>query len=84
MVLPVIYTFTGDDYTIAFFKKVKTRPTQLIQKSKKFLDIFTSLEDFPLNTSVLDVFEEFACHSYGHLKQSDVYEVINLHFKEKF
>ena len=84
MVLPVVYTFTGDDYTIAFFKKGKGRPTQLIQKSKKIFDIFKSLEDFPLNTGVLDVFEEFACHLYDHVKQSDVHEVINLHFEEKF
>ena len=47
--LPGTYAFTGNDYTPAFFKKGKIRPTQPIQKNKKIADIFINLGDFLLN-----------------------------------
>ena len=72
--LPGIYAFTGNDYTPAFSKKRQIRPIQLMQKNEKFVDIFISLGDFPLDTDMLDVLEEFTCHLYGHVQQNDVHE----------
>ena len=65
----------GNDYTQAFVKKEKIRPIQLIQKNQAFLDAFTNLGDFPLNTDTLDVLEGCTCHLYGHAKQNEGHEV---------
>ena len=54
-----------------------------MQKNEKFVDVFTNLGDFPLNTDTLDVLEEFTCHLYSHVKQNDIYEVTKLRFVEK-
>ena len=81
--LPGIFAFTRNDYALAFFKKGKMQPIQLMQKNEKFVDTFTNLGDFPLNTDKLDVLEKFTCYLYGHIKQNDVHEVIKLHFEEK-
>ena len=51
-----------------------------MQKNKKFVGLSTNLGDFPLNTDTLDIFEEFTCHLYGHVKMNDVHEFIKLHF----
>ena len=59
---------------------------QLMQKNEKFVDAFTNIRscirtlDFPMNTDTLNVFQEFTCHLYGHVKLNDVHEVIKLHF----
>ena len=79
----LINAFTGIDYAPAFFKKGKIPPIQLIQKNQKFVDEFTNLGDFPLNTDTLDVLEKFTYHLQGHVKQNDEHEVIKLHFVEK-
>ena len=44
-----------------------------MQKNKKFVDVFTNLADFPMNTDRLDILEEFTCHLYGHVKQNDIH-----------
>ena len=65
-----------------FFEKGKVRPSLLLQKNGKFVDVFTNLGDFPLDTDTLSVFKE-SCYFYRHVKQNDVHEVIKLHFDEK-
>ena len=78
-----IYAFTENDDTPEFFKKIKIRPIQLMQKNGKFVDVFTNVGDFSLNIDTLDVYEEFTYHLYGHVKQNDLHEVIKFHFEEK-
>ena len=63
-----------------FFEKWKI---QLILKNEKFVNVFTNLGDFLLNTDPLDVLGEFISHLYGHVRQNDVNEVVILHFQEK-
>ena len=79
----LINAFTGTDYAPAFFEKGKIPPIQLIQKNEKFVDEFTNLGDFPLNTDTLDVLEKFTYNLQGHVKQNDEHKVIKLHFVEK-
>ena len=66
-----------------FSKKGKIQLIELMQKNQKFVDVFTNLIDFPLNTDTFDVLQQFTCHLYGHAKQNDISEVIKLHFEGK-
>ena len=52
--------------------------------AEKFIDVFTNLGGFPLNTDTFDVLEELSCHLCGHIKQIDVHEAIVLHFEENY
>ena len=39
-----VYTFTGYDYTPAFFRKVKKHPIEIMLKSDLFISIFNKIE----------------------------------------
>ena len=53
-----IYAFSRNDDTPEFFQKGKIRSIELMQKNEKFVDVFTSLGDIPLNTDTLDALED--------------------------
>ena len=82
-IIVLINAFSGLDFAPAFFTKGKIPPIQLKQKNEKFVDEFTNLGDFPLNTDTLYILETFTYHLQGHVKQNDEHEVIKLPFVEK-
>ena len=81
--LPGIYAFTGNDYSPSFYRKGRTRPISLMNKHPRFVDAFGNLGTEPLNEETIATLEEFTCHMYGHVKQTDINEVTKLHFEEK-
>ena len=43
-----------------------------------------ALGDLPLTNEIISIIEEFTCHLYGYTKQTNIYEVIKIHFGNKF
>ena len=49
----------------------------------KFVDEFMDLGDLPLTDEIISIIEEFAYHLYGYTKQSNIHEVMKIHFGNK-
>ena len=81
--LPGIYTFTANDYTLAFYRKRKIKPITLMHKHKRFINAFKCLGEMPLTSDVIEIIEEHICHLYGYTNQADIHEVIKTHFESK-
>ena len=43
-----------------------------MNKYPNFVDVFTNHGVVPLNNEITSLLEEFACHLYGHTKQTDI------------
>ena len=78
-VLPSIYAFTGNDYSPSFYRKGKTRPITVMNKHEKF-NSFMALCDLPLTNEIINIIEEITCHLYDYTKQTNIHDVINIHF----
>ena len=81
--LPGIYVFTGNDYSPSFYRKGKTRPITVMNKYGKFVNVFMALGDLPLANEIINIIEEFNCHLYAYTKQTNIHEVIKIHFENK-
>ena len=66
--LPGIYTFTGHDYTPAFYRKGKIKPITLMCRHERFINAFKCLGEMPLTSDVIEIIEEYTCHIYGYTK----------------
>ena len=81
--LPGIYVFTGNDYSPSFYRKGKTRPITVMNKHGKFVNVLMALGDLPLANEIINIIEEFNCHLYAYTKQTNIHEVIKIHFENK-
>ena len=76
-----MYTFTGCDYSPAFNKKGKIRPTQLMLKDEKFIAAFSKLGlSCSITAEMISAIEEFTCLLYGHKKCTEINEAGYLTF----
>ena len=81
--LPGIYTFTGNNYMPAFYRKGKIKPITLTCKHERLINAFKCLGEMPLTSDVIEIIEEYTCHLYGYTKQADIHKVIKTHFENK-
>ena len=81
--LPGIYTFTGCDYTPAFFRKGKKRPIEIMLKSVLFINFFNKMGEEDLSGKDIDAIESFTCSMFGYSKLTSINEARYLHFKSK-
>ena len=81
--LPGLYSFTGIDYTPAFYNKRKIKPYELMKKNKKYIELFASFEEAPITEEMIYEAEMFACEMYGFPKVTKLSEARYVHFKTK-
>ena len=72
--LPLFHSFTGCDFTPAFFKKGKKRPFALLQNSAEFIEAFRTFSLFKPESTDIAIFEKFVCAMYGCKKINTVNE----------
>lgn len=65
--LPGFHAITGCDYNPAFFRKGKSKPLKLLEKSLEFQTALTSLKNVDSNSreNVFDELEKFVCRIYN-------------------
>ena len=78
-----IYGFLGNDYSLAFFKKGKKRPIELMARVPKFVDAFEKFGETELNEEIYVTVEECVCHLYGYKRETDINVVRSLMFTSK-
>ena len=81
--LPGIYSFTGCDYTPAFFRKGKKRPFNIMIKSAKYTEIFGKFGEQELTEDDIKVVESYVCSMFGYHKLKSINEARLIHFKSK-
>ena len=59
------------------------QPLQMMVKSQRFIDVFSSLGEEELTEDTYARIEEFICYMYGYKQQTDINMVRNLMFEEK-
>ena len=79
--LPGICTFTGCDYTPAFFRKGKKFPIEIMLKSVLFINFFNKMGEEDLSDKDIDAIESFTCSMFGYSKLTSINETRYLHFK---
>ena len=68
--LPGFHSFTGCDYTAAFFKKEKKRPFKILEKKTAYQEAFASLgESEEISEGTYQEMEKFTCKMYGLSKR---------------
>ena len=70
--LAPIYAFTGCDYSPSFHRKGKVKPMKLLEKNKKFIDVFSKFGVIDLTEENYATVEHFVRRKYGFGKQTDV------------
>ena len=78
-----LYSFLGNDYTPAFYGKVKVRPINLALKDAKFVKVFGSLGSIPLEQQMFEEIERYVCIMYGFIRTCKNNDVIKSMFEEK-
>jgi hypothetical protein len=63
--MPAYHSFTGSDYTAAFFRKGKITPLKIVEKNEEYLEFFARLHSEGLNDENEKVAERFVCLKYG-------------------
>ena len=81
--LPGIYSFTGCDYTPAFYNKGKKRPFNIMLKSAKYKEIFSKFGEENLTEDDMKVLESYACSMFGYHKLESINEARFIYFKSK-
>lgn len=73
--LPALHSFTGSDYTAAFYRKGKIRPYNIMEKTPKYAQALALLgHDEEIRETVTTTIEEFVCELYGERKSASVNE----------
>ena len=68
--LPALHIFTGSDYTAAFNKKGKVKPSELLQDNVNFQNAFSALGSKEVvDGAIQEVIESFVCLWYSQLKK---------------
>ena len=78
-----LYSFLGNDYTPAFYGKVKVQPINLALKDAKFVKVFGSLGSIPLEQQMFEEIERYVCIMYGFIRTCKNNDVIKSMFEEK-
>ena len=65
------------------YRKGKTRPISIMSGHEKFVNAFMTLGDLSLTNEIINIIEEFTCHLYGYIKQTNIHEVIKINFENK-
>ena len=65
LALPAIHSFTGNDYTSAFYGIHKVKALQILIQSEHHVKIFKASGDqFTLNAELFPLVEKFVCELY--------------------
>ena len=72
-----------NDYFPLFYRKGKTRPITAMNKHEKVFNSFMALGDLPLTNEIIKIINGFTCHLYGYTKQTNIHDIIKIHFRNK-
>ena len=75
MALPALHSFTGNDYTSAFYGIGKVKAFNILLRSDEFIEVFKSIGDrFTINAEYFPKIEKFVCELYGVSKCANTNE----------
>ena len=72
LALPVFHALTGCDFNPCFFRKGKSRPFSILQRSEKYTEAFANLHVNNLDATIINVIEEYICQIYGFKKITNI------------
>ena len=82
--LPGLYSFTGIECTPAFYNKGKIKPYELMEKNKKYIELFTSFGEAPITEEMICDAEILVCEMYGFPKVKKLGEARYMPSKTKY